>query len=378
MSAKTWHNQLPAWIVADLEQRPLRQGPLATLQVVANHCDAPPCIGSGALLVCFGGDKLIDACRCSNATFWIHLQTLVRRGYVVPLSRGGGRIANAYGIPGQTGELDAHRVASDAKPRWWCSTDTAKIRQLLVSENEALASREPGNDQLSQNKTPAVRKQDGCRPETGRVPSENKALPSPIPSSSTSAHKPSPAAGLNQLASLHDDDDSDCPEDTAESVLASRLTDTASNDQIKAVLVEYGVDAGRAHNLAAAATPAAVREVLACAIPRLPGVANRGGYIGEMTKNAIERDRKVRAQQHADQWEKREMDTQAAHEQRGKMSEADFIATLHQCAKESPNADVAKIVQTYLDGNDPIAARRDKVVIRYLAEHVLRVQDNAT
>ena len=383
MSATAWHNPLPAWIFADLRQRPLRQGPRTTLQTIANKCDAPPrdrqgnVIGSGTLLGCFGGQNLIDACGCRKAAFWTHLNDLMQRGYVVPLSKGGGRLASVYGVPGKQGELDPFRAERRDKARRWTRKDTAKIRQLLVSGNQTLADGEPGNGQVSENKTPAVRKPNRYCPETGRLPSESRTLPSPIPSSSTSAPKPSPAAGTDQIARLHDDDGPAHPDDTVEAELAVKLPDTANSEQIKALLVEYGVDGGRAHKLAARAIPAVVREALARALPRLPNIGNPGGYIGDLVKDAIERDRKARAQQHAEQWAKSEADLQAAYEQISKMPDQDFTATLRQFAEESPDANVVAIVQQHLDGQDPIAARRDPVVKRHLAEHVSRMQDDA-
>ncbi len=105
-SAASWHNPLPTWITEDPAFRKLRQGPKHTLQMIANRCTSPPNNGPMALLVCFGGDSLIAACGCGNATFWRHMRKLHDLGYIAPLSRGGGRMASIYGVPGFEGELD--------------------------------------------------------------------------------------------------------------------------------------------------------------------------------------------------------------------------------------------------------------------------------
>ena len=90
-----WNNRLPAWIRSDPAYKDLRQGPLHTLQVIADRCDGPlrddnaEIIGSATLLVCFGGKRLIKECGCWPSTFWSHMRTLQALGYVVPLTNGG-------------------------------------------------------------------------------------------------------------------------------------------------------------------------------------------------------------------------------------------------------------------------------------------------
>jgi len=182
MKATRWHNNLPGWIEADLAERPLRQGPRATLQAIANQCDGPKVGDTGApLLVCFGGEKLIACCGCSKSTFWTHLRILRECGYVVELRRGGGKLASVYGIPGERGQLGPFRSAPDEKPRRWLKSDTETVRRL-VSENRTLASKGDGGEQATGNRLAPLAKADGRGPGTGRQPSGNETLPSHPPS----------------------------------------------------------------------------------------------------------------------------------------------------------------------------------------------------
>ena len=171
-TGRGWNNRLPPWIIADLAERPMRQGPRATLQAIADRCTALPLdeagevIGPLTLLVCFGGKRLIKECGCWPSTFWSHLRTLQALGYVVPLTKGGGHLASVYGIPGRHGELDAYRAKHGDKARLWKQTDTSDLRRL-VSGNRTLAEGEFADPEPSGNRTAGARKSDGSPPEIG-------------------------------------------------------------------------------------------------------------------------------------------------------------------------------------------------------------------
>lgn len=272
-----WYNRLPDWIVADMQERPLRQGPHQTLQVIAGFCDAPPSDPeTSALLVCFGGNKLHQTTGCARSTFWAHLRLLTDRGYVVPLWINNGRLANVYGIPGQPGELNPFRAQRGNPVRRWEPEDTPKIR-VLLSENRALAELadridSDASDSRAQRASVADRK----RPDSGGVASDDRALPSVLSSSCTSAHRPSDHAG--NRAPLNDDD---------------VLPGSASPDHMKRALQEAGIDVGRAHNFAfhPLITPAMIQEVLALVDGR--AIRNPGGYVGNLMDDAINRAREV-------------------------------------------------------------------------------------
>ncbi len=85
-----WHNALPSWIRADTAYQELRQSVRHTLQAIANHCDKPE-EGCEVLLVCFSGERVFASCGCRRSTFKAHVRELESLGYVVPLTRGGGR-----------------------------------------------------------------------------------------------------------------------------------------------------------------------------------------------------------------------------------------------------------------------------------------------
>lgn len=275
--SRRWHNPLPDWIEADVQECPLRQGPRQTLQVIANFCDAPSSDPeTSALLVCFGGNKLHQKAGCARSTLWEHLRLLTDRGYVVPLRINTGRLANVYGIPGQPGELDRFREQRGNPVRRWECEDTQKIRRLL-SEDRALA--EPA-DRIDSD-APDSRAQrasvaDDKRPDSGGLASDDRTLPSLLPSSFTSAHKPSDHAENRAL--MNDDD---------------VLPDSASPDQMKRVLHAAGIDIGRAHKLAfhPLVTPAMIRDVLARADGH--AIRNPGGYVGNLMDDAMNRAQEV-------------------------------------------------------------------------------------
>jgi hypothetical protein len=181
--ARTWHNELPPWIRADPAFRKLRQGPRQTLQVIANRCDAPP-DRSAALLVCFGGKGLAEACGCDWRTLRRHIQTLKALGFVVDLSRGGGRLANIYGVPGFKGELapfqcDGERRGTGPGRRWLRGDTTVLREELLVGQNALLEEREPGqNDTAGRAKCPTSR--DKLTPQLGQNALVPSSLPSPL------------------------------------------------------------------------------------------------------------------------------------------------------------------------------------------------------
>lgn len=186
-ATQAWHNRLPLWIQADAGYQKLRQGPRQTLQVIANRCDALGDGGLATLLVCFGGEGLAEACGCDWRTLRRHLAQLRSLGFIIELSHGGGRLASVYGIPGCRGELDdfecnGKRLGTGPGGRWDKRNTVAMRDKLLVGQNGTLAEREVG-----QNDTPARTK---CPTSPGILTpqvGQNVTLPSPIPSSSTSA-----------------------------------------------------------------------------------------------------------------------------------------------------------------------------------------------
>jgi hypothetical protein len=102
----TWHNALPAWILADPTYHALRQGPKATLQAIADQADAPN--DAGHLLNCYGGERLVQRAGVCRRTFWNHLAKLEAAGFVVLLARikrASGSTFNVYGIPGRLNGL---------------------------------------------------------------------------------------------------------------------------------------------------------------------------------------------------------------------------------------------------------------------------------
>lgn len=157
-----WHNALPSWIRADTTYHELRQGVRHTLQAIANRCDKPE-EGCELLLVCFSGERVFASCGCRRSTFKAHVRKLESLGYVIPLTRGGGRLATIYGIPGERGQLDQHRAEKKAKPRLWRRADSEQLRSL-VSGFETLATPAP---LVSGNRTAPVRESDGYCPEIG-------------------------------------------------------------------------------------------------------------------------------------------------------------------------------------------------------------------
>ena len=311
-----WHNKLPAWIKADPTYHCLRQGPRHTLQVMADRCDAPPrdetgeIIGSAPLLVCFGGRRLRDACGCGSRTVWRHLGKLIELGYVVPLSHGVGRLANIYGVPGRRGDLDLYSAEQGERRGTgpggrWEREDTTKLLGLLC-QNDTLAGGDPTKTEAGQNDTAAVPKRHSSRARMTRQPRQNDTLPSPLPSSSTSAHDPSPLRRKKARALLDNDAGGRPPEPNTDPLvdqLSISLPDGAGPDQVKAILRRYGVHRGRAYNLASNrhVTPAMIRDVLGKAIPHLSTIANSGAYIGSLMEDAIaeakvaEREREARA-----------------------------------------------------------------------------------
>ena len=178
-----WHNALPSWIRADSAYQELPQGVRHTLQTIANLCDKPS-EGCELLLVCFAGERVYASCGCARATFKRHVQKLNSLGYVVPLTRGGGRLATVYGVPGERGQLDQHRAEEKAKPRLWSRADSEQLRSL-VSGIETLA---PPAPLVSQNETPPVSRCDTTRLRMRHQVSGNGTVPSYASSSSTSAH----------------------------------------------------------------------------------------------------------------------------------------------------------------------------------------------
>ena len=361
---QAWHNALPAWITCDPAYQRLRQGPKHTMQTIADKCDQPPrdetreIIGSPALLVCIGGLRLIADCGCAPSTFWSHLRTLQARGYIVPLTNGGGRLASVYGIPGRHGELDAYRAKPGDKARRWKREDAPELRRLL-SENRTLAQAKPTDPEPSGNRRAPLRKSEGTPPKTGRQPSGNRTLPSPLPSSCTSAHKPSPLGSSKESALLHDDDRGRSPDPNTGPLadqLSIRLPDGAGPDQVKAVLRDHGVDAGRAHKLALhpLTTPAMVRDVIA----RADGYrkANPGAYIGTMLDDAIVEARDA----------ERERNAQAAEASQQRVADAEAsIDTMTDAELEEAIESIGP-----LKGLSPATVRGDRAFRRELARYL--------
>ncbi len=242
---------------------------------------------------------MVEACGCSSTTWWRHFGKLIELGYVVPLSHGAGRLANVYGIPGRRGELDRFRAKPGERRgsgpgRRWERADTKKLLGLLC-QNDTLADGDSTKTEAGQNGTAAVPKRHSSRARMTRQTGQNDTLPSPLPSSSTSA-KPSPLRSRKARALAHDDDGGRPPNlstDPLADQLSLKLPDSAGPDQVKAVLREYGVDPGRAYNLASNryVTPAMVRDVLARADRY--DKENPGAYIGNLIDDAIAKAREA-------------------------------------------------------------------------------------
>lgn len=103
-------SRLPVGIVSDVRFESLRASQVHTLEIIATHCHEAE--RDGSLIGACGGDELMAACEVSKATFWRHVNTLVRLGLLVVVSSGGidrasGRqIGNIYGVPAVPGALD--------------------------------------------------------------------------------------------------------------------------------------------------------------------------------------------------------------------------------------------------------------------------------
>lgn len=327
------------------------------METIVNRCDKPPRDESSpALLVCIGGVRLITDCGCARSTFWSHLRTLQARGYIVPLTNGGGRLASVYGIPGRHGELDAYRAKPGDKARLWKQEDTADLRRL-VSGNRTLAETAP---LAPGNRTAGARKPDGRRQETGRQAPGNRTLPSPLPSSCTSALD-HPLLGGEKRAPPHDDDRGRSPDPNPDPLvdqLSIRLPDGAGPDQVKAVLRGDGVDPGRAHKLAfhPSTTPAMVRGVIARAdaYPK----ANPGAYLATLLDDEIAKAKEAERKHEAQVFEARQQCDEDADASIGTM----------------PDAKLKEIIESigWLKGKglSPAALRDDPVLRAELARHL--------
>ena len=131
--------RLPGWIYRSDEYRQLSALERRTLGEMASRCDPPD--QAGSLFICFGGDDLIDEIGIRPRTFWRHVEKLEKLGFVVCVSRGGGRPANAYALPGSKGLLDHLAVErratksgqGGADPRWWVSRASVESGTAPVS-----------------------------------------------------------------------------------------------------------------------------------------------------------------------------------------------------------------------------------------------------
>ncbi len=216
MNAHGWHNTLPEWILADAGYRRLKCGPRATLQAIADMCDAPD--ANGDLMVAFGGQYLADQAGVSMPTLWRHIKKLENCGYIATLGRGGtigGRnYGNQYAIPHALGALthrrrarelrtmrrgDDHKyrpetIAPGAQATLWPDTQRqtthaaptaqdARRQAAPTAHTQKTAvptANVTGNSQR-QGFTPVSKRYRG-RIKMTRGPCQNDTLPSPIPS----------------------------------------------------------------------------------------------------------------------------------------------------------------------------------------------------
>lgn len=363
VATRGWHNELPAWIKADPAYRKLRQGPRHTLQMIADRCDAPPrddggdLIGSEALLPCFGGEGLAKACGCNLRTLQRHVSKLTQLTLIVPLSRGGGRLANVYGVPGKRGELDPY-VARPRERRGsgpggkWEPKDSEKLRR-----------------QLRQDAAGAVTERRGIHGNTTQAPGQNAGLPSPKPSSSASAHEPPPDPA--ERHAIPHDDDMRVPRGTCRLSPASpeamavelsvELPDGAGPEHLTAFLRERGVDRGRAHKLAHNpwTTPAMVRAAIGKVIPRLPEIGTPGAYIAALLDDAISNAREAARQQ-------REVARQATRQREQQMD---------ALIGDMPDRELQTLIDRmdFLNGAKPETVRNDPVVRREFALRLAKI-----
>ncbi|MCH8344305.1 MAG: hypothetical protein IH983_09970 [Planctomycetes bacterium] len=146
-----------------------------------------------------------------------------------------------------------------------------------------------------------------------------------------------------------DDDDGN----RMEAELVLKLPDSAGPDRVKAVLREYGVDPGRAHNLAFGpfTTPAMVRDVLARADRY--NKENPGAYIGSLMDDAIAKAKEA----------EREREVQAVEAERQRLLDAESaIDTM-------PDAELSALINglSALRGLTPQAVRQDRAFRREIA-----------
>lgn len=202
---RPWLNHLPAWIHGDPAYATLGAAARHVLQVIANRCDSPTAKGGNeSLLGCFGGEDLVGECGCSRSSFCEHVGHLTKLGFVTILSRGGGRNASVYGVPGQKGELDPFRAPIHSKPLRWSKVASDRIRQELRATATALCN--------AHNSMAAAPRLIGTRPESGRVPSQNRTLPSSSSIPMPLPHKPSPTEPISaRLSRFGFDNDEEIP-----------------------------------------------------------------------------------------------------------------------------------------------------------------------
>ncbi|MCH8853396.1 MAG: hypothetical protein IID41_12210 [Planctomycetes bacterium] len=129
----SWHNALPAWILADPPYQQLPAQVRFTLQTIADRCDPPS--GRGDLIGALGGNSLPKKCGVARCTFFRHVRRLVGLGYMLKLP-GNGQ-CNSYAIPG------ACRAA--ASP----AVDNSHVSH--ISQTEAPQIEAPGRLKLRRN-----------------------------------------------------------------------------------------------------------------------------------------------------------------------------------------------------------------------------------
>ncbi|HEX2922752.1 MAG TPA: hypothetical protein VHS28_01840 [Chloroflexota bacterium] len=181
----TFVQLLPDWIYADQGYERMSGGERFTLLILAGRCSKRD--ESGNLKGGFCGKDTIELIGDSPSTFWARLKKLEGLGYVVTISRGGGKYANVVGIPGYKGALDHCRVERRQSKNGKGGSRPTKYKPGLVSKPRTLAEEKL---LVSRIQTAGVQNPDGCRPESGEGVSRIGTLSSPIPSPIPSQHHP--------------------------------------------------------------------------------------------------------------------------------------------------------------------------------------------
>lgn len=170
---------LPRWIYADPAYATLSVPERHLLSVIAGKCDQH----RTGLAPAFTGRKLFIAAGLSRSSFWRHLGRLEGLGYVVVVSRGGGKLASVLAIPGWRGAFDELRVErrTSANGRGGAEPQKFDAKAFLVRLDSLPTEPVVSQPQLVSHDTPALVSQrdtapvsdsDGTRLSVTRHPSQ--------------------------------------------------------------------------------------------------------------------------------------------------------------------------------------------------------------